>query len=303
METMKQTAPALPADVKAEKNTLARFNASIASPEMSSYLASVLGSRKESFISNIISLVANDVKLQSCTPMSLIYAGIKATAIGLSIDPNLGQAYVIPYNTTSRYTDKATGEQRTAVRCVAQFQMGYKGFYQLALRSGLFRTINVTDIRAGEIDGFDLLTGEVSLRRVGNRETLPVIGYAAYFALTGGFSKSLFMTSEEIRAHALKYSQTYKSKNEKVRDGSRWSTDFETMARKTVLKLLLSRYAPLSTDLRAAVEADQCTFGDRGEMTYPDAPAAVPSAAAPAVEERKENMRENGSASVTEDLP
>lgn len=303
METAKQKTTALPADVKAEKDSLARFNASIASPEMSSYLASVLGSRKESFVSNIISLVANDVKLQACTPMSLIYAGIKATALGLSIDPNLGQAYVIPYNTTTRYTDTATGEQRAVTRCVAQFQMGYKGFYQLALRSGQFRTINVTDIRAGEIDGYDLLTGEIRLRRAEARETFPVIGYAAYFALTGGFSKSMFMSVEEIKAHASQYSQTYKSEKEWVKKSSRWVSDFDMMARKTVLKLLLSRYAPLSTDLRAAVDADQCTFGDKGEISYPDAPQAAHPAAAPAIEGRKEQMRATASATVTEDLP
>lgn len=277
---------------KAPDTPLARFNRCIASVETQQYLLQVLGRKKESFVNNVTALVANDVSLQGCSPMSLIYAAIKATAMDFPLDNNLGFAYVIPYNNKKKITDE-NGVTREVVVKEAQLQWGYRAFVQLAIRSNMFRTINVADIRQGEIKGRDLLTGEMILEAEPNREKLPVIGYVAFFALTNGFSKMSYMTTGEIEEHAKTYSKTYSSKSEYTRNSSRWATDFDAMAKKTVLKLLLSKWAPLSVQMRELVKTDQAVFDENGRMEYLDAPSE-PEQRQILIEERKEEMKENG---------
>ena len=211
-------------------------------PNTDTYLTSVLAERKGEFINNLTAVVANDAKLQACEPVTLMYAALKATALRLPLDPNLGQAYIIPF--------KNNRERKTE----AQFQIGWKGFIQLAIRSGQFQAINTTEIREGELQGYNLMTGEVNVQAVADRENKPIIGYLAYFKLTNGFAKSLYMTAEEIEQHATRYSQSYRGK---FKDSSLWSTDKDAMAKKTVLKLLLNRFAPLSVDMQNAVQAAQ----------------------------------------------
>ncbi len=237
---------------------LKKFNQLIVHPNSQSYLTSVLGERKGEFVNNITALVANNRQLQECEPVTLMYASLKATALRLPLDPNLAQAYVIPYKNNKTRTVEA------------QFQMGWRGFVQLAIRSGQFQTINVTDIREGEIQGYDLISGEMLVRALPGREKLPVEGYMAYFRLTNGFTKSLYMTAGEVEQHAKRYSQTYASKNDYVRSSSKWTTDFDAMARKTVLKLLLSRFAPLSVDMQQAVQADQAVMHSDSSFEYVD---------------------------------
>jgi len=236
-------------------SNLKRFNAMIVHPNTDAYLQTVLAERKGEFINNLTAVVANDAKLQACEPITLMYAALKATALRLPLDPNLGQAYIIPY--------KNNKERKTE----AQFQIGWKGFIQLAIRSGQFQTINATEIREGELKGYDLMTGEVSVQAVAERENKPVIGYLAYFKLTNGFTKSLYMTAEEIEQHATRYSQSYRGK---YRDSSLWATDKDAMAKKTVLKLLLNRFAPLSVDMMNAVQADQSVLRGDGKLDYVD---------------------------------
>lgn len=236
-------------------SNLKRFNQLITHPNTDNYLTSVLAERKGEFISNLTAVVANDAKLQVCEPVTLMYAALKATALRLPLDPNLGQAYIIPY--------KNNRERKTE----AQFQIGWKGFIQLAIRSGQFQAINTTDIRDGELKGYDLMTGEVNVQAVPDRENKPVIGYLAYFKLTNGFAKSLYMTAEEIEQHATRYSQSYRGK---YKDSSLWTTDKDAMAKKTVLKLLLNRFAPLSVDMAKAVQADQSVLHGDGKLEYVD---------------------------------
>ena len=248
---------AAPAVAQPQANTLKGFNKTIADQRTQDYLQQVLSEKKSSFVNNITALVANSTGLQACDPLSIIYAGIKATALDLPLDPNLGFAYVIPYN-------------RKNAPAQAQFQLGYKGFVQLAIRSGQFQAINVTEVREGELQDFDLLTGETRFFAKPNREALQVIGYVAYFRLTNGFAKSLYMTRDEVEAHALRYSETYKSQKAWVKAASKWATDFDAMAKKTVLKLLLSKYAPLSVEMQNAVKSDQAVIDERGEAHYVD---------------------------------
>ena len=247
-----------PTVAQPQANTLKGFNSTLTDQRTQDYLQQVLSAKKSSFVNNITALVANSTGLQACDPLTIIYAGIKATALDLPLDQNLGFAYVIPY------ADNKTG------KVDAQFQLGYKGYLQLAIRSGQFQAINVTDVREGELQDFDLLTGETRFVAKPCRDKLPIIGYVAYFRLTNGFSKSLYMTREEVEAHGIRYSKAYKYDKKNGKQGSKWTTDFDAMAKKTVLKLLLSKYAPLSVEMQNAVKSDQAVIDERGEAHYVD---------------------------------
>lgn len=227
---------------------LAKFNATIQNEKTQAYLKKVLGNKSGSFITSLTSLVANSALLQDCEPLTLMYSATKATALGLPFDPNLGMAYCIPYNNRQKGIKEA------------QFQLGYKGVVQLALRSGQFKRLNVTDVREGEFGGIDLLSGDVKLNFVENRDSKPVIGYVAYFQLTNGFEKALYWTKEQCEKHGKRYSQTYASRTDYVRNSSKWTTDFDAMAKKTVLKQLLTKYAPMSVEMQQGVQADQAVI-------------------------------------------
>lgn len=248
----------------AQTSTLKLFNETLSNPRTQSYLESVLATKKNSFVNNISSLVANNTTLQACEPLSVIYAGIKATALDLPLDPNLGFAYVIPYQ------NRKTGKTE------AQFQIGVKGFIQMAIRSGQYRTINVTDIKEGELKDFDLLAGEMRFEASQSRETLPTVGYAAFIRLTNGFEKTVYMTKAEVEAHAYEYSQTYKADKDKGWTSSQWSKHFDAMARKTVLKRLLSGFGILSVEMQQAITADQAVFSSTdGAPRYADNDARI----------------------------
>ena len=233
---------------------LKAFNNFIANPRTQDYLTTVLAEKKASFVNNITALVSNNAALQVCRPDTLMFASLKATALDLPLDQNLGFAYVLPYK------DNKTGVTS------AQFQMGYKGFVQLALRTGQFKTLNATDVREGELVGKDFVTGELTFKEAENRESLPVIGYVGYFKLLNGFEKYLYMTMAEMKAHALRYSQTFK------KGYGLWADDnmFDSMAKKTVIKLLISKYAPLSVEMRDAIKADQAVMQKPEEYDYVD---------------------------------
>ena len=202
----------------------------------------ILGKKAQGFISSVIN-ISNSVGLKDCEPTSIVSAAVVAATLDLPIDPNLGFAYIVPYN------DKNKGK-------IAQFQMGYKGFIQLAQRSGQYKTINATEVFEHEIKKVNRLTGEIELEESPEPST-KVVGYVAYFSLLNGFEKALYMTREQLESHGKKYSQSYKSNKEWVVKSSLWSTDFDSMATKTVIKLLISKYGPLSIEMQKAVAADQ----------------------------------------------
>ena len=207
----------------------------------------VLGKGTHQFMSSVLSLANSSPELQKCDPIKLYNVCLMSAAIKLPFNQNLGQAYVIAYK----------GEP--------QLQIGWKGFVQLAQRSGLFRTISVSNVREGEIAKNDRLTGEIEFDWVEDeteRNSRKVVGYVAYFELLNGFRKMLYMTVDELKNHAGKFSQTYK------RGFGVWKDNFEAMAQKTVIKLLLNKFAPLSIDseLTRAIEIDQADE----EGKYPD---------------------------------
>lgn len=237
------------AEEKKQETGLQKFNRAITNPKTQEYLTSVLGERKGSFVNNLTALVANNSTLQACEPYTIMFAAMKATALNMPLDNALGFAYVIPYKDNKR---KAT---------LAQFQIGYKGYKQLALRTNQFAVIpNATDVREGELVKRNRLTGECIFRFIEDdeqRSKLPIIGYCSYFRLLNKAESTFYMTKDEMEAHAKRYSQSYRSTNEYVRKMSPWTQDFNSMALKTVLKLNLSKNAPLSIEILDAINADQ----------------------------------------------
>lgn len=240
---------------------LRAFNSAITNPSTQKYLGDVLAERKGSFVNNITALVVNNATLQECDPYTIIFAAMKATALNLPLDNSLGFAYVIPYK------DNKKG------LTVGQFQIGYKGLQQLALRTGQFRIINATEVREGELVSRNRLTGEIKFKFEeddAKRQTLPIVGFVSYFRLSNGFESTFYMSKEEATQHALRYSQTFKSEKEYIKASSKWTTDFESMALKTVTKLNLSKNAPLSVELVDAIKADQGVLRGENEIEYVD---------------------------------
>lgn len=220
----------------------------------------IMGKKAAPFMASIVN-VSNLPGLKEADPNSIISSAIVAATLDLPIDQNLGFAHIVPYNTKegNSYVKKA------------QFQMGYRGYIQLAMRTGQYKTINAIEIYKGEIKRVNRLTGEIEFNEdedLIDRDT--VVGYMAYFKLLNGFEKTLYMAKEEMERHAKKYSQSYSSQKKWVVDSSLWSTDFDGMAIKTVIKRLLSKYGILSVEMQNAITNDQAVMNNEGNPEYID---------------------------------
>lgn len=227
-------------------------------PNVNSRIEELLKERSGEFIMSLTSMVSQNTLLAKCEPGSLVMAALTATAMRLPINQNLGFAFIIPY----RQKDGSY---------VAQLQLGYKAFIQLSQRSGQFSTINVTDVKEGEIEKIDRLSGEIKFNWIEtDRLKAKTIGYVGYIRLLNGFEKSMYMTVEELKAHGLKYSQTFK------KGFGLWEDNFDAMAAKTIIKLLLSKYAPLSTEMQKAQLSDQAIIKEDGQMEYVDNEKLLP---------------------------
>ena len=208
------------------------------------------------FITSIIQIINDNKDLQKADRNSLLFASANAASMNLPINPNLGFAYIIPYKTKQKQTVEKDGREITVWTEIvkAQFQMGYKGFIQLAQRSGQFQKINAVQVYESDNDE-DVYARLTAIIPKPPKST-KVIGYAGYFKLTNGFEKIHYMTITELKGHGTKYSQSFK------RGYGLWEDNFEAMAIKTVLKLLLSKFAPLSLDMQRAVTSDQAELED-----------------------------------------
>lgn len=238
----------------------------------------VLGKKAPGFISSIISAVSANKKLLEADPMSVVQAAAVAASLDLPVNPSLGFAHIVPY-----------GGQ-------AQFQAGWRGLVQLAMRTGQYKTINVTAVNEGELVSHNKFTGEMVFdgdKKVSDK----VIGHVAYFRLMNGFEKFLYMTVEETEAHGKKYSKTFSMASGK------WKTDFEAMSLKTVLKMLLSKYGILSIDMQAAMQADQAVVTTSGEYVYADAPEVVEMPEASTLKEKLKNRQARNEDAVVELAP
>ncbi|MZQ97177.1 MAG: recombinase RecT [Acidaminobacter sp.] len=217
---------------------------------ISSRIEAMLGDKAEGFKNSIINVMSNNALLEKANPDSIIRSAMVAASLDLPIDPNLGFAAIVPYK----------GE--------AQFQMMYRGFVQLAIRSGQYKNINATEIYEDELVSWDPFKARIKLQSGTDRnQGGKVVGYYAYFELLNGFEKELYMTADEMEKHANQYSASYKNDKAKGYKGSKWTTDFDAMGKKTVLKLLISKYGIMSLQMQQAQTFDQAIL--RGDVNDP----------------------------------
>lgn len=232
----------------------------------------LLGARAPQFISSIVSLVNADPTMQKVfyeAPVTIIQAALKAATFDLPIDPNLGYAYIVPFNNTAKAADGSTRK-----RMEATFIMGYKGMNQLALRTGVYKTINVIDIREGELKHYNRLTEEIDIDFIEDeeeRERLPIIGWVGYYKLINGTEKTIYMTKKQIEAHERKH-----RKGQYM--GKGWREDFDAMAAKTVFRRLIGKWGLMSIDYQKADKATLAfaeaaargQFDDQDNTALPD---------------------------------
>ena len=223
----------------------------LGNPNTRKYLEGILHERTGQFITSLVSMSNLNAGLAEADPKTLLSCGLKAASMNLPLDNNLGFAYAIPYK------NKGVSE--------AQFQLGYKGFVQLAQRSGQYRSINVIDVRKGELIKWDPFTENLELMLIedaNKRDAQPVIGYAGVFELLNGFRKASYWSRDRVEKHKVRFSKTH--------NFGPWKSDFDAMAKKTVLKDLLSKWGPLSTELQEAIKFDQSVIREEAGETVPD---------------------------------
>lgn len=249
---------------------------------------SVVGGKNGArFISSIVSAVQVNPALQECTNPSIVSAALLGESLNLSPSPQLGQYYMVPYDNSKKGVKEA------------QFQIGYKGYIQLAIRSGQYKKLNVLAIKEGELIRFDPLNEEIEVRLIEDeelREEAPTIGYYAMFEYTNGFRKALYWSKRKMLAHADKYSKAFfiKETTVKTRYGTKkrvsfadfeagnypkddewmyssfWYKDFDGMAYKTMLRQLISKWGIMSIEMQTAVNADMAVIREDGSMDYVD---------------------------------
>lgn len=218
----------------------------LAAQSVQEQFQSVLKENAGAFVASIIDLYNTDRTLQMCDPKNVVMEALKAASLKLPINKQLGFAWIVPYR------DSKTGQY------IPTFQLGYKGYIQLCMRTGAYRYINADVVYEGELVKNDKLTGEIEIdpeQRTSNKK----IGYFAFIETLNGFRKTLYMTVDEVTKHAQQYSKSYSSKN------SVWATDFDAMALKTCLRLLLSKYGIMSVEMQQAYiedSADTVSFAD-----------------------------------------
>lgn len=256
---------------KEEKKT---FSAFLAQDAMKKKINEMVGGEKgQQFITAIISAVSTNPGLSECDHSSIVSAALLGQSLNLTPSPQLGQYYLVPFN------DKKRGCK------VAQFQLGYKGYIQLAIRSGYYKKINVIAIKDGELIKYDPLAEEIEVNLIEDdevREETATIGYYAMFEYQNGFRKTMYWSKKKMLAHANKYSQAFNSESYKnLQDGkvpqselwkysSFWYKDFDGMAYKTMLRQLISKWGIMSLEMQEAYTKDMATIKENGDYEYVD---------------------------------
>lgn len=246
------------------KNTLdkarqPKFSVLMQQDTIKNLVNNTLGDKKkaESFTTAIISAVSVNPALQDCDGSTILSAGLLGETLNLSPSPQLGHYYLVPFNNA-----KANKKD-------AQFQLGYKGYLQLAIRSGQYKHINVVAIKKGELESYNPLTEEIKVNIMVDeeqRENAETIGYYAMFELVNGFVKNMYWSKKKMEVHALKYSMGYKAK----KGYTFWEKDFDGMAFKTMLRQLISKWGIMSTELQKAYTEDYSVKDAQGNTVYVD---------------------------------
>lgn len=225
------------------------------------------------FVSSIVSAVQTTPALQECTNPSILSAALLGEALNLSPSPQLGQFYMVPFKNKKKGVTEA------------QFQLGYKGYIQLAIRSGYYKKLNVIAIKEGELIRYNPLEEEIEVSLIEDdieREETPTAGYYAMFEYENGFKKSMYWSKKKMLAHADKYSAAFSAKSlelleagkipdsEKWKYSSFWYKDFDGMAMKTMLRQLISKWGIMSIDLQTAIDKDMAIIREDGTADYVD---------------------------------
>lgn len=243
------------------KQTKPKFTAVINSDGYKRMINNTLGNPQKAarFVTAITSAVSNNPALQDCDASTVVSAGLLGEGLNLSPSPQLGQYYLVPF------------KDRKNNRTVAQFQLGYKGYIQLAIRSGQYKKLNVLPIKQGELISFNPLEEDIEVKLIENeveREQAETIGYYAMFEYTNGFKKAMYWSRQKMESHAEKYSMGYKAH----KGYTFWEKDFDGMACKTMLRQLISKWGIMSIEMQTAVNNDMGVINEDGTVDYVDNP-------------------------------
>lgn len=233
----------------------------IKSEDVIKKFSDVLGDKQKAsqFLANVVTTVANNNLLRACSTNDILGCAFTAAALNLDVISGLGFAAIVPYKKNMKDQNG-----KWVSKTYPQFQIMTKGFIQLALRSEQVTGINITDVYADELESYNRLTGEITMKDVqgGQRDkglADRIVGYACWVRLRNGFEKTVYWTVADIRKHAQQYSQAYQYDLKEGKASSVWSTNFAAMAKKTVVKATISNWVPMSTQMRFAQMADQST--------------------------------------------
>ena len=257
-----------------------KFSVAIQTDAYKKLINNTLGDpeRSKRFVAAISSAVATNPNLQECEAGTILSAALVGEALNLSPSPQLGHYYLVPYKNKDGVSQ-------------AQFQLGWHGYYQLAIRSGQYKDLDVIEIKEGEYLGRDKQTGKQEFEFIENeseRLSKPTIGYLGWFELLNGFRKQIYMSKEEMEKHADTYSKAFNLEAyRKLQAGqipekdmwkysSYWYKDFDGMAFKTILRRLISKYGVMSIDMQEAYTKDMAVMKENGDYDYVDSP--VPEA-------------------------
>jgi recombination protein RecT len=243
---------------KVNDNTKIGFTKYITSTLVSKKVNEIIGDEKRGarFISSIISAVNANPSLKECDNASILSGALLGESLNLSPSPQLGNYYLVPF------ADKDRGK-------VATFQLGYKGYIQLAIRSGQYKKLNVLAIKEGELIKYDPLNEEIEVQLIDDeekREKAKTVGYYAMFEYTNGFRKTMYWSKAKMEKHALQYSKGYQAK----KGYTFWEKDFDAMAFKTMLRQLISKWGIMSIDMQNAYESDMAYIKEDGSKEYVD---------------------------------
>ena len=244
-----------------------KFSVAIQSDMYKKLINNTLGDEKRAqrFIASISSAVATNPTLQECDAGTILSGALLGEALGLSPSPQLGQYYLVPFNVKIGVDEKGKamyGKQ-------AQFQLGYKGYIQLAIRSGQYKKLNVLAIKRGELVNYDPLNEEIEVNLIEDeeeRENAETIGYYAMFEYTNGFRKTMYWSKKKMEKHALKYSKGYAA----GKGYTFWEKDFDGMAYKTMLRQLISKWGIMSIEMTEVMEKDMAVLKQDGSFEYVD---------------------------------
>lgn len=274
--------------VKSQKQT---FSAFLSTDAMKKKINEMVGGEKgQQFITAIISAVSTNPQLAECDHSTILSAALVGQALNLSPSPQLGQYYMVPFNDNKRGCK------------VAQFQIGYKGYIQLAIRSGYYKKLNVLAIKEGELVKYDALNEDIEVKLIEDeeeREKAPTIGYYAMFEYLNGFRKTLYWTKKHMEAHAEKYSMGYKAH----KGYTFWEKDFDGMAYKTMLRQLISKWGIMSVDMQKAMESDMAEIKEDGTYEYVDNEFEVTEPIQEEVQEEQQPVTEEQNQITNEEDP